>query len=370
MPKILFIASHRPERSPSQRYRFEQYLPFLIQNGYSCDYSFLISERDDQMFYQPGNFRRKTYFFLKSVYRRLRDLSRKNEYDLIFVQREAFMTGSAFFEKRFGKAKAKLVFDFDDAIWHLDVSDANRKLSWLKNPAKTANIIAVADLVLAGNDYLAAYALQYNKHVKVIPTTVDTDEYKRSLAPRSESSLCIGWSGSLTTIKHFEYTIPALAKLKAKYGNKIHFKVIGDSSYVNATLGIKGIAWSRETELKELSEFDIGIMPLPDDEWTQGKCGLKGLVYMAMEIPAVMSPVGVNTQIVQDGVNGFLASGIDEWVDKISKLIDSPELRHRIGQEGRKIVLEKYSVKSQEQVYLSLFNGLLGQIPDSQTKGS
>ena len=313
------------------------------------------------MFYQPGNFRRKLYFFLKSVFVRLKDLRRMNAYDLIFVQREAFMTGSTFFEKQFSNAKAKLVFDFDDAIWHLDVSEANRKLSWLKNPGKTANIIALADLVLAGNEYLAAYARTHNSHVKVIPTTVDTDTYKRSGIHNKSDSLCIGWSGSLTTIKHFDFTVPALEKLKEKYGNRIHFKVIGDSSYQNSKLGIQGIAWDMKTELAELSEFDIGIMPLPDDEWTKGKCGLKGLVYMSLEIPTVMSPIGVNTDIIQEGVNGFLASGVDEWVDKLSQLIDSAELRNRIGKEGRKIVLEKYSVQSQQNAYLQLFNQLLGK---------
>jgi glycosyltransferase involved in cell wall biosynthesis len=360
MPKILFIASHRPERSPSQRYRFEQYMPFFKQNGYDCDYSYLISEKDDRMFYQPGNLRRKSYFFLKSVYLRWKDLRRMNDYDILFIQREAFMTGSIFFEKRFGKAKAKLIYDFDDAIWHLDVSEANRKLSWLKKPGKTAKIIALADLVLAGNSYLADYALQYNKNVHILPTVVDTEEYRCSSGKKKDGPLCIGWSGSLTTIKHFDFTIPALEKLKEKYGNKIYFKVVGDSTYQNVSLGIKGIGWSRKTELEELSEFDIGIMPLPDDEWTKGKCGLKGLVYMSMEIPTVMSPVGVNMDIIQDGVNGFLASSVDEWVAKISQLIDSPELRIRMGQEGRKIVLQKYSVRSQEQVYLHLFNHLLG----------
>jgi glycosyltransferase involved in cell wall biosynthesis len=150
-----------------------------------------------------------------------------------------------------------------------------------------------------------------------------------------------------------------LVRLKEKYGDKIYFKLIGDEAYENAQLGLKGMAWNLATEIEDLSEFDIGIMPLPDDEWAKGKCGFKGLQYMAMEIPAVMSPVGVNTDIVEDGENGFLATTDDEWIEKISLLIDSEELRRKYGAEGRRTVVEKYSVESQKERYLEFFNELI-----------
>ena len=361
MPRILFIAAHRPDRSPSQRFRFEQYFSFLKQNGFDYDFSFLISERDDKIFYQPGNFHTKLYIFLKSLWKRWKDAVRADQYDIIFIQREAFMTGSAFFEKKFRKSKAKIVFDFDDAVWNLDISDANKKFGWLKDPGKTAKIISMSDLVIAGNQYLADYAKHHNDNVIIIPTTINTGEYVKIKPAVQNEQVCIGWSGSITTIKHFEYAIPFLKKLKQKYGNKILIKVIGDESYENAELGIKGIAWNKKDELKELSSFDIGIMPLPDDEWAKGKCGLKGLQYMALEIPCVMSPVGVNSEIVQDGISGFLAKDENEWIEKISLLIENPELRKKIGTEARKTVEEKYSVNSQKEKYFSLLKGLLNK---------
>jgi glycosyltransferase involved in cell wall biosynthesis len=158
---------------------------------------------------------------------------------------------------------------------------------------------------------------------------------------------------------HFEYAIPFLRKINEKYGNDITFKVIGDSSYQNEELNIVGISWNEADEIKELSGFDIGIMPLPDDEWAKGKCGLKGLQYMALEIPTIMSPVGVNTEIIQDGVNGFLAVDIDEWVEKLSLLIESLALREKLGKAARKTVLEKYSFESQKQNYLNCFEELI-----------
>lgn len=368
--RILFVAAHRPDRSPSQRFRFEQYLSFLKENGFDYDFSWLISEKDDKRFYAPGNLRTKVLILLKSWWKRKKDAWRASEYDIIFVQREAFMTGSTRFEKKFAKSGAKLVFDFDDAIWNLDTSDANKKFEWLKNPGKTAEIISMSHLVIAGNQYLANYAKRHNKNVVIIPTTIDTAEYRSvsssgvgfvssSAVENSQNQpVCIGWSGSLTTIKHFEFAVPFLREIKTKYGDRVSIKVIGDNSYVNEELGIQGLAWRKEDEVKELSTFDIGIMPLPDDEWAKGKCGLKGLQYMALGIPTIMSPVGVNTEIIRDGENGMLATTTEEWVSKLDQLIISADLRMKIGSAAVQTVKDSYSVDAWNVRYLSLFSQL------------
>jgi glycosyltransferase involved in cell wall biosynthesis len=357
--KILFIASHRLNRAPGQRFRFEQYLKFLDENGFECTLSHLLSEEDDKLLYQEGKYFQKFVLTLKCFYRRMKDSRDAKKHHAIFIFREAFFLGTIFFEKLFKKSNAKLIFDFDDAIWHLDVSDANKNFGWLKNPEKTSRIISMSNLVLAGNQYLADYALNHNSNVVIVPTTIDTNEYVRQSKKKLDDRICIGWSGSLTTIKHFEYALPFLIELKRKYCKKIFIKVIGDASYSNAELGITGIAWDKRTEIAELSSFDIGIMPLPNDEWANGKCGLKGLQYMALEIPTVMSPVGVNSEIIYEGVNGFLASDTNGWIEKISILIDNPELRKNISREARKTVVEKYSVESQQKKYLACFKTLL-----------
>ncbi len=359
MPKILFIAAHRPHRSPSQRYRFEQYFYFLRSNGYECELSFIIDDADDKIFYSSGNIVGKLFITFKSAIKRWRDIKQSIKVDIVFVQREAFMTGSTYFEKQFKRSKAKLVFDFDDSIWMLDTSDANKKWEWLKSTKKTAKIIAISDMIFAGNNYLADYARQFNKNVKIVPTTVDTGVFKRKTEYQDKERLCIGWSGSHTTIKHFEQAVPILIKIKEKYADKVYFKVMGDELYSNIALGIKGVPWSNDTETDMLESFDIGIMPLPDDQWVKGKCGLKGLTYMALEVPTIMSGVGVNTEIIHDGVNGFLANTEEEWINKISQLIESFELRKQLGIQGRETVEERYSVESQKNNYLTRFNELL-----------
>lgn len=359
MIKILFIAPHRFNRSPSQRYRFEQYFEFFKKNNIQPELSFIISETDDAVFYGEGKFIRKLFIFLKSIFIRIKDWKNYSNYDIVFVQREALMIGSSFFERKIKNSKAKFIFDFDDAIWKLDTSDANKKWEWLKNPNKTNEIISASDLVIAGNNYLMNYARQYNSSVNLIPTTIDTNFHQPIYNRTNSDIITIGWSGSKTTIKHFESSIPVLLKLKEKYGKKIEFKVMGDNSFTKDELNIKGISWSHETEVEIINSFNIGIMPLPDDEWAKGKCGLKGLSYMACAIPTIMSPVGVNSKIIQHGENGFLANTEEEWFNYLSLLIENPDLRKQLGENARKTVEEKYSVEANKHLYLQAIKQVL-----------
>ena len=353
MPKILFLTLHRKERSPGQRFRHEQYLEFLEENGYEIMYSNLLTAKKDKIFYGPGNTLKKIGIGLSSILLRIKDLIRANSFDYIFVYRDAFFFG-ILFEWLFRKSKAKLIFDFDDSIWLQDENPNQSIFQKLKNPSKTATIISYCDLVIAGNEYLANYARQHNENVEIIPTTIDLNEYTKVDVTKSDK-VCIGWSGSFSTIKHFESATEALKLIKNKYQDKVYFKVIGDGNYRNDTLEIEGLPWKADTEIKDLCEIDIGIMPLPDDDWSKGKCGLKGLQYMALEIPAIMSHVGVNSDIIEDGVNGFLAGSTEEWVEKVSLLIDDPVLREQIGKAGSITVRNDFSVEANKHKWLAAF---------------
>ncbi len=357
MPSVLFVCLHRPDRSPSQRFRFEQYIDILERAGYQTRFSYLLSAREDKIFYQRGQYLDKLIILFRSIWRRTKEAFFDAPSDIVFVQRECFMLGTAFFEKRFAN-RSRMIFDFDDSIWLQNVSEANKRFSFLKNPNKTATIIQQARTVFAGNQFLASYAANFNTNVHIVPTTIDTDVYRPKDIYVSDS-VNIGWSGSFTTLQHFETAIPVLKRIISKYEARVKFIVIGDASYTNDDLGIKGIAWRSETEVSDLSQIDIGIMPLPNDEWASGKCGLKGLQYMALAIPTIMSPVGVNKDIIQDGENGFLAETEDEWFEKLSQLIESSALRKKLGENGRKTIEEKYSVKANAPIYLRLFNELI-----------
>lgn len=357
MPSILFVDLHRPDRSPSQRYRYEQYLPYLEAQGFRWEHSYLLDARDDQAFYAPGNYFRKLNILLKQIRIRRKDVRRAHQFDIIFVQREAFSLGSAYFEGQFGKSKAKLVFDFDDALWLQNISKANRALAFLKNPRKIPRIIAASDWVIAGNTYLANYARPINPNVSIIPSTIDTQAYqpRPELQPR-EGKVCIGWTGSHTTVQHFLTLVPVLRRLQETFGDRVYFKVIGKADVTVEGLQLKAVPWQAATEAEDLGELSIGIMPLPDEEWTRGKCGMKGLQYMGMGIATVMARVGTNQEIIQHGENGFLALSPEEWYEALATLIRQPALREQFGTRGRQTVVERYSVQSQQPVYADLLH--------------
>jgi glycosyltransferase involved in cell wall biosynthesis len=167
--------------------------------------------------------------------------------------------------------------------------------------------------------------------------------------------ITIGWSGSISTIKHFELLVPVLLKIQEKYKNQVKFKVIGNKFYSHPQLPIEAIEWKENTEVNELNSLDIGLMPLPNDEWANGKCGLKGLSYMACGVTTVMSAVGVNKDIIKNGINGFLATTDEEWIKILSNLIENPELRAEVGSKGRETVVADYCVKAYRNKYLEVF---------------
>lgn len=355
--KILFLVAHRPGRSPGQRFRFEQYLDHLKANGYQCDISFLITEADDAAFYAPGKYLAKARIVMKSIRQRLNDLKVAGSYDLVFIYREAHMLWFSWFERRLYRMGVKMILDFDDSIWLNDTSDGNRQLAWLKRPSKTADILRMSSMALVGNEYLASYARRFNPNVHVVPTTINTAYYTPN-SKAANDTVCIGWTGSSTTLKHLHEALPVLRAIRQRYGDKVSFRVISNKPLEADLPGLENITWQRNTEVSDLYPIDIGIMPLPNDDWARGKCGFKGLQYMALEIPTVMSPVGVNTEIIEDGVNGFLAGYHQEWIEKLSLLIESPALREKLGKAGRQTVVERYSFESQKDRYLCLFNSL------------
>ena len=354
MKQVLIVCAHRPNRSPSQRYRFEQYLPYLQAQGFEFTWSYLISEKDDEGFYAPGNYFRKAKVLLGAYVKRYRDLLRVKNFDIVFEQRESVFTGSVFFERGVVKKGVRLIYDFDDSIWMADTSPANKKFEWLKRPKKIFEVFTLASSIIAGNEYLAKRAQEHNRYPTIIPTTIDTDVHMPLEKPASKK-IRIGWSGSISTIKHFQLLRLVLGRIKMRYQNLVEVAVLADKHYSDPEIELVSLIWTAESEVEQLNTFDIGVMPLPDDAWSQGKCGLKGLSYMACGIPTIMSPVGVNKTIIKSGQNGILALDEIEWFDALSSLIENAQLRRTLGENGRETVIEKYSVEANKHKYLEVF---------------
>ncbi len=353
--KILIVTHHRKERSPGQRFRFEQYLDFLSSNHIQFDWDNLLSKEEDEIFYSKQTFS-KILLIIKLFFKRLKTVRRAKEYDAIFIFRESFVVGGAFFEKWISIRNSNIIFDFDDAIWLQNVSNQNKKFEWLKRPEKTNDIIKFSKVIITGNNYLAEYAKKINSNVYVIPTTIDTS-YHLSRDNKHNNLITIGWTGSSTTLPYFEEILPELEKLKLEFGNKISFRIIVDVDKYYPTIDAYTTFWSIEKEIEDLLKIDIGLMPLPNTEWAKGKCGFKALQYMSLEIPAIISAVGVNNEIINDQENGFLIYD-NEWVEKIKLLINNPDLRVNLGVNARRTIEQEYSVESNKMKYLKIFQGI------------
>lgn len=356
---LLCLVHHRLDRSPGQRFRIEQFIPALKHDGWEIQYSNILDEKADETFYASGHYVGKFRIMVQSFFHRLKDLKRAKKADAVFIYREAFMLGTTYFEKRLSKLNIPVVFDFDDSIWLNDTSAGNQNLSWLKKPQKTADICRYADYVSVGDEYLANYAKQYNPNTHVLPTVIDTAYHSPSIKTVKKQKICIGWTGTETTIKHFETIVPVLKSLHEKYPNQLCFRMVVNFDYQCEEIPLDVVQWSKSNEIETLLSFDIGIMPLPDNQWTKGKCGFKGLQYMALQIPTIMSPVGVNKDIIQDGENGFLAENESEWLQRLEQLIESENLRQEIGVKGKHTVETKYSRKAWETHWLDFFNQII-----------
>lgn len=330
--------------NPGQRFRIEQWEPFLKTEGITIDYFSFTDEKLRKVIYQPGQVAAKAKELTKAIFRRVGHIINASKYDAVILYRAASMVGPAWLEKFMRWRNLPIIFDFDDAIFLTNTSKANERFGWAKFSGKTGDICRLSTSVTVGNSYLAEYARKYNENVYVVPTSIDTDKYQPvPFKGKSSQRVVVGWTGSSTSQYHLEAFEPVLAELVKQ--RDVEIRVISDRP--PAFKDVKGVwrAWSSQNEIKETGEIDIGIMPTPDDEWSRGKCAAKALQYMALGIPAVCSDMGANRDVIKHGENGFLATTPDEWISTLKILIDDAEKRAKFGIEARKTVVENYSMK-------------------------
>jgi len=271
------------------------------------------------------------------------------------LQREFAPVGPPIFEWIATKIlKRKIIYDFDDAIWIPNSSTANSIAGWFKCFWKTKYICRWSYKVVGGNNYLCAFAKKFNERVIKIPTCVDTLHVHNKLKQHNHNSLTIGWTGSHSTLKYLDMVVPIIRDLQEKID--FSFLVIADKKPHLILKDWQFIYWSIETETEDLLKMDIGLMPLSADAWSEGKCGFKLIQYFASGIPAVASPVGVNKEIIENGVNGFLCNNKEEWETALGQLMEDSFLRKQMGFAGRKKIEEHYSVQAQAQIFLQLFS--------------
>jgi glycosyltransferase involved in cell wall biosynthesis len=354
--RILFVVPYPPGKAPSQRFRFEQYLDFLPEAGHTYRLAPFLSNATWAILYKPGNTVAKALGIIGGFLRRAALLFTVLGYDYVFIHREASPIGPPAFEWLTAKVlRKKIIYDFDDAIWIPNTSEANRIVAGVKWHHKVDSICRWAYKISCGNVYLRDYARQFNPAAVVNPTTIDTVHlHNRIRDQRAPGPLVIGWTGTHSTLKYIEQIVPVLAELETHY--KFEFRVISNHPPTLPLKSLRYQPWRKETEIEDLAGLHIGLMPLEDDPWAKGKCAFKALQYMALGIPALVSPVGMNTEVVQPGINGYVCGSLVEWREALEKLLLDPELRIRLGEAARSTVVERYSVAANRQNFLNLFS--------------
>jgi glycosyltransferase involved in cell wall biosynthesis len=272
------------------------------------------------------------------------------QYDIIFLQRKRFN------QPRLGllrRRARRIIYDFDDAVMYRN-SKAKDPISQTRR-RRFVQMITASDFVIVGNEFLKREVLPFNAHVEVIPTPIDQDRYLMRDYSIQKGKVTIGWIGDHGSIHYLEKMKPIFERLVRRHPH-VELKIVCDTFFDCGKMKVVKKQWSSEEEVSDLQSFDIGLMPLVDDPWSWGKCGLKIIQYQGVGLPVVCTPVGINRDLVEDGANGFYAMTPEEWEVKLSLLIEDSLLRERMGREGRKRVLEKYTLQACAPRLLSILN--------------
>ncbi|HNP82480.1 MAG TPA: glycosyltransferase family 4 protein [Nitrospira sp.] len=325
---------------PSSRYRVFQFLPHFQAAGIGCRVEALFGETYFSILkVHPRALRTllKIPYVLICFLRRLWTLLTLGKRDLIVIEGQLFPYAPPLAERLLRWCRYRVAIEMDDAIY---LTPGHEK----KIPA----LLSMATGAIVGNDRLAAYAKQFSPRVCVVPTVVDTERFKpdstRSTGSSAQNSdaITIVWIGLAYNLKYLDVLAPALRALQSRF--RLTLRVVCSRPPHMPGVEIEFRPWDFQREVADLQDATIGVMPLEDTEWARGKCGLKLLQYLAVGVPSVASPVGVNRDIIANGENGFLAATEQEWYERLETLCRQPQLRARMGQAGRRTVEEQYSL--------------------------
>lgn len=340
--KVLFLVAG-PDIVASSRTRVYQYIPYLKRAGIQC-YAIAYESQSScgaklNLFHK--NFLSKVISKLYNWLQILRFICRASRYDVLFIQRVLLPLSVQRLLKRIN---ANIIFDFDDALY------LNLKKRFIE---RFNNLLRESKCIIVENRFTGDYASRFNKNIFTITGPIEVNRYLPKMGNPVRDKIVIGWIGSPATAVFLKPLYEVFQWLIRKYEN-LWIELIGAPGL---NLGVANAIiknWRLETEVSDLQDFDIGIMPLPDDEWSKGKGGYKLLQYMAIGIPCVASPVGINREIIKDGVNGFLGGNQEEWMERLSRLIEDRELREKMGREGRNLAESLYSYEVNFPKFISI----------------
>lgn len=356
-PRVLFIAPH-PVEGPSTRYRITQYLPYLEAAGIDWEFRPFLSSRYAAGVYRPGGTLRKVGLTAWAGINRGIDVGRAAGCDLVYLLREAFPIGPPVLELALAEAAGRMIYDFDDAIYHRALNYDN-PLDRFRDWNRPAKLIARATRTVVGSKVLADYARRHAPadRVVVMPTVVDTTIFSPAAEPRSDA-ITIGWIGTPRNTTYIRSVWPALADA-ARADPRIRYVFVGAEPFPVGEVAVEFRPWELSREADDIRSFDFGLMPLPDDEQARGKCGFKLIAYMACGLATIASPVGANCDVVIHDETGFLAASHDQWTQAIHCLANDIPRRRAMGEFGRRRVEAHFSLARTAPVFVATIEDAL-----------
>lgn len=338
--KILILARY-DRQGASSRLRTMQYIPYLVKAGFDVQVESLF---DAQYLEEMYSGRRSIPTLSKSILRRMYDLCKKA--DIFWLEKEALPWFPWILERMLWPRNTPVVTDYDDAIFHQ--YDKNRH-SLIRSllERKIDHVMSASSVVVAGNKYLADRAhMAGAKRIEIVPTVVDTLAYQKNVERDKFDKVRFGWIGTPYTWSSYAVNFASWVEQVAATEGAV-FRVVGAEPKPRTSGPVEFLPWSEDSEISLINGMDVGLMPLPDTPFNRGKCGYKLIQYMACSLPVVASPVGVNCEIVEPGVNGFLAETEEEWRIALTTLLRNPDLRRRMGEAGRLKVENTFSLQVQ-----------------------
>ena len=355
-PRVLILCPYPLGKSPSQRFRFEQYIDALRANGIVIDIQAFLNMGTMHILYKPGHLLKKVVGVLAGFLRRIMVLPRAFGYDYIFIHREATPIGPPFIEGLLFLLGRRVIFDFDDAIFISKTSKVNRLIAFIKWSSKIRLISKHSRKVAVCNNYLVNWVKQYNPNAVLLPTTIDLEYHKPiSKAPLATRRPVIGWTGTQYTMVYLGLVREALAELQKRYD--FEFRVICDVDPKMPELkNYRFIKWALASEIEDLAGMDIGLMPVPQGAWEQGKVGFKAIQYSGVAATPVVSSTGSGHEVVLHGQTGLVVNNTTaDWVEALSSLLNNPAKLEAMGRAARQYIDAHYSVRSQLPTYMGLF---------------
>ena len=369
LKRMLVLCPYPFGVAAAQRLKFEQYYDDWRAAGWEVVIAPYMDVDLWKVLYQRGHHLRKLIGVAKGHLRRIGDMFRLRRYDCVYCHMYVTPIGTAMFERLARRLSRKLIFDVEDNVIlgsQVGREHPNPLLRVVRGSGKARYLIRTADHVVTSSPVLKDRCLEINERraCTYISSSVDTDRFAPASRYSKDRPLTIGWTGTFSSRPYLDLLRPVFQKLASRC--EFRLRVIGNFDYQLPGVDLEVVPWTREREVEDLQAIDIGVYPLPFDNWVSGKSGLKAIQYMAFGIPVVATDAGITSQIVRDGETGILVSGEEEWLEALERLLHDPELRRRMGEAGRREAVARFSTKA----VASDYRRVLAQVMDGSRSGA